>query len=303
MAVVVLLIGVALISTSAILVTLAGSPPTVSAFYRNAFAAGMWLPIILVGLARGNGTAHLRHSGRTWLRLFLLGFFFAVDLWAWHRSIFLIGAGPATLIGNSQIFFIGALSFWFFKERAGRFFWPGAVLAMAGIALLTLTRGFGGDVLVGLFMGMVTALTYSAFLLVLKSLLDAEIDLPSVLFWTALIAALLLLLPAAWERNNPLDEPPAALGWLVLHAFLSSVLGWWLIARGMERLPVWTASTLLLMQPVMTFAEGWAVLGQAVTPLQVCGVVLALAGIRLANAGEARFTRPGAAGAGGTWGT
>ncbi|MBI1864490.1 MAG: EamA family transporter, partial [Nitrospirae bacterium] len=56
----------------------------------------------------------------------------------------------------------------------------------------------------------------------------------------------------------------------------------------MERLPVWTASTLLLVQPVMTFAEGWAVLGQAVTPAQVLGVVLALAGIRLANTPEAR---------------
>ncbi len=288
MAIVVLLTGVALISTSAILVTLAGSPPTVSAFYRNAFAAAMWLPVILVGLARGNGTARVPHSGRTWARLFLLGLFFAVDLWAWHRSIFLIGAGPATLIGNSQIFFIGALSFWFFNERTGRYFWPGAFLAMAGIALLTLTRGLGSEILAGVLFGLITALTYSAFLIVLKSLLAEQIGLPSVLFWTALIAALLLLLPAAWERNNPLSEPPAALGWLVLHAFLSSVLGWWLIARGMERLPVWTASTLLLMQPVMTFAEGWVVLGQAVTPPQVLGAILALAGIRLANRPEAR---------------
>lgn len=288
MSAIVLLSGVAFISTSAILVTLAGSPPTVSAFYRNAFAAAMWLPIVLVGIARGNGAAIVRHSGRTWWKFFLLGLFFAVDLWAWHRSIFLIGAGPATLIGNSQIFFIGALSLWLFGERTGRYFWPGAVLAMAGIALLTLTRGLGNDILAGLLFGLVTALTYSAFLLVLKSLLAAETDLASVLFWTALIAALILLLPAVWERNNPLDESPSAIGWLVLHAFLSSVVGWWLIARGMERLPVWTASTLLLMQPVLTFAEGWIVLGQTVTVVQAAGAVLALAGIRLANSGGTR---------------
>ena len=36
-----------------------------------------------------------------------------------------------------------------------------AVLAMAGIALLTLTRGLGNDILAGLLFGLVTALTYS----------------------------------------------------------------------------------------------------------------------------------------------
>jgi len=43
-----LLIGICLISTSVVLVTLSGTAPTISAFYRNSLAAILWVPLLLV---------------------------------------------------------------------------------------------------------------------------------------------------------------------------------------------------------------------------------------------------------------
>lgn len=277
-----LLAGVALISTSAILVTLSGSPPTVSAFYRNAFAALIWLPVVLIGLRKENPHPRLGYSRKTWGLLVLLGFFFAVDLWAWHRAIFALGAGPATLIGNFQVFFVALLGVALFHERLGRYYWPGTLLALAGIALLTLPRGFGGEVAWGLLMGILTALTFGAFLLVMKAVMREAIALSALLFWVAFLSAGFLLLPAVLEGHNPLAEPWEALGWLFLHAFLSSVVGWRLIAAGMKRLPVWLTSTLILLQPVLTTVQGWVILDQTLGAIQIVGIVVTLAGIRLA---------------------
>ncbi len=277
-----LLAGVALISTSAILVTLSGSPPTVSAFYRNAFAAVLWLPILLIGFGNSNPRPFFRYSRKTWGLLVFLGFFFAVDLWAWHRAIFALGAGPATLVGNFQVFFVALLGAALFHERLGRYYWPGTLLALAGIAMLTLPRGFGGEVAWGLLMGLLTALTFGAFLLAMKVVMREEIALSALLFWVAFLSAGFLLLPAVLEGHNPLAEPWEALGWLFLHALLSSVVGWWLIAAGMRRLPVWLTSTLILIQPVLTTAQGWVILDQTIGAIQIVGIAVTLGGIRLA---------------------
>jgi drug/metabolite transporter (DMT)-like permease len=277
-----LLAGVALISTSAILVTLSGSPPTVSAFYRNAFAAVVWLPVLFVGARKGNPHPVFHYGRKTWGMLVLLGFFFAVDLWAWHRAIFALGAGPATLVGNFQVFFVALLGAAIFHEKLGRYYWPGTVLALAGIALLTLPRGFGGEVAWGLLMGLITALTFGAFLLVMKAVMREAIALSALLFWVAFLSAGFLLVPAVLEGHNPLAEPWEAMGWLALHAFLSSVVGWWLIAAGMKRLPVWLTSTLILLQPVLTTVQGWVILDQTLGVIQIAGIAVTLGGIRLA---------------------
>ena len=293
-----LLAGICLISTSAILVTLAAVPPTVSAFYRNFFAALIWLllypytrPFCAAPLKTDSPAAldaaspwfgFLVRTGRTPLLLGSLGFFFAVDLWAWHRSILFLGAGPATLLGNLQVLIVSLLAVLFFHEKLQRWFWPGCFLALLGIALLTLTRGIGQGVLPGLLYGLLTAFTYSFFLIILRVLRNFRITPQQVLFWVAAISAFFLALPLLAEGGR-LVPHGTALGLLLLHAFLSSVLGWWLIITALPYVPVAVASTLLLLQPVLTSLWGHIFLHQTLSVAQIAGIFLALAGIRLAT--------------------
>lgn len=285
-----LMAGVCCISTSAILVSLAGADPTVAAFYRNLSATLFWLPFVLgqglalpcqparVGRER---LARVHDWGAAGL-LGLLGLFFAIDLWAWHRAIPCLGAGPATLMGNLQVIFVALLSVIILRQPLPRFFWPGSLLALLGIAMLTLSRGIGGQVIMGLFMGILTALTYSVFLILLKMLSHYAISVSQTLFWIALSTALFLLPPLYWEKASLL-LPMKSLAILALHGLISSVLGWWLIVRAMGKLPVTAASTLLLMQPLLTHVWGDIFLGQQLGGVQIVGIFVALLGIRLAN--------------------
>lgn len=267
---VLLVVGICCISTSAILVTLAGVHPTVSAFYRNFFAALIWL--LLYPFTRPFRAASLKTNSvavleaanprfgflvrarRATFLLILLGFIFAIDLWSWHRCIIFLGAGPATLMGNLQVLVVSWLAVFFFRESLQKWFWPGCLLALLGIALLTLTRGIGHGVLPGVMYGLVTAFTYSFF----------------------------LFLPMVGEGNE-LIPGREALGWLALHAFFSSVVGWWLIITALPHVSVAVASTLLLLQPVLTSIWGHIFLQQTLSSLQTVGIFLAVCGIRLAT--------------------
>lgn len=294
-----LIFGVCCISTSAILITLSGVPPTQAAFYRNVFAAALWL--IPYGFTRPLRSLPMKEGGElvcrvSWLAPFVrklngpvllvaLGFFFAIDLWAWHRAIIFIGAGPATLMGNLQVIFVSLLAVFLFGDRLKKMFWPGAVLALVGIAMLTLVNPLGSNVVLGVICGIYTALTYSVFLIFLKYLEQYDTTPQQTLFWLAVTTALFLLVPTLIEDGLLLPDL-RAMTILVFHALISSVVGWWVIVTALKKLPVATAATLLLLQPLLTNIWGHLYLGQGLVAIQVLGICLALFGIRLANWGK-----------------
>ncbi|MBU0960788.1 MAG: DMT family transporter, partial [Proteobacteria bacterium] len=218
--------------------------------------------------------------------LVLLGFFFAIDLWAWHRAIMYIGAGPATLIGNLQVVFVSLLAVFLFGDRLKKMFWPGTVLALVGIAMLTLINPLGSNVLLGIVTGIFTALTYSVFIILLKYLEQFKITSQQTLFWLAVLTALFLLGPTLIEDGLMIPDLRAVII-LMVHALISSVVGWWIIVTALKRVPVAEASTLLLLQPLLTSIWGHLFLGQGLVLIQVVGICLALSGIRLANWGKA----------------
>lgn len=294
-----LIAGIVLISTSAILITVAGAPPTTSAFYRNLLAAAAWLLILLIfrpsslRLPRDRGVGWAQTGGGGTLSrmlsrapapalLPLLGLFFAIDLWAWHRSIYYIGAGPATLMGNLQVLIVSVIAVFVFGERLGKWYWAGCFLALWGICLLTLTRGVGGRVILGLVLGFGTAFSYAFFIIVIRFLARYGTPAGQTLFWVSTISAACLGVFLLLEGKTFVLPSTTAFGWLALHAVVSSVAGWWLIVRALRHLPVAVSATLLLLQPVLTSIWGHFFIGQHLSVLQAVGVVVAVIGIRVA---------------------
>ena len=293
---VLLIIGVCCISTSAIFVTIAGAEPTTAAFYRNFFAALIWLclyrystPLKKCTLSNDSKVVvtsswlqYLVANGGVRFILVGLGVTFAIDLWAWHRCIILVGAGPATLLGNVQVVFIALLSHVAFGEVLKRYYWLGSAIALFGIGLLTLTNGIGTDVLWGVVLGLLTAFTYAIFLIFLKLLGAYDISPEQTLLWVAVSTLVCLALPFYLEARVLVPDL-RTLSWLFFHAFISSVLGWWLIVKALHYIPVAQAATILLVQPLLTSLWGHLFLGQFLEMIQVVGIVVALVGIRLAN--------------------
>ncbi|MFN7294075.1 MAG: EamA family transporter, partial [Lysobacteraceae bacterium] len=122
--------GASLISLTGVLVRLADVPPTVAGMYRMLFGGAM-LGVVLVLLGRWRAL-----SARAWVFCLWPAAAFAADLWLWHRSIHAVGPGLATLLANTQVFFMVAAGVLFFGERLHPRFFAGVMLAFAGLVLI-----------------------------------------------------------------------------------------------------------------------------------------------------------------------
>jgi len=160
-----LFIGAALISLSPVWVRLVDVAPSTSGFYRVVFG-GAALVIYLLATRR-----QLHLSQRAWWLLVATSVFFALDLWFWHRSINLIGPGLSTLLANFQVFFMMIAGIVFLRQMPR----PAQVLAVP-LALLGLALIVGldwsalpEDYKLGVIFGILTAVTYAAFMLFLRA--------------------------------------------------------------------------------------------------------------------------------------
>lgn len=284
-----MLTGAALIGTNGLMVRLAGTPPTISAFYRMLFA-GVLLALFV----------HLRRDWRPlprrmwWLAL-LPATAFAADLWLWHRSILLIGPGLATLLANAQVFFMALAGVLLFGERVGLRFVAGIALAFFGLWLMLGAdwATLPADYRWGVWLGLATGLCYAAYNIGLRHVQragnvgasDAAASAPvaQVLAMVSLLCAALLGLAGVAEGVSFAIPRWQALGWLLLLAGLGHCLSWILISRAMQHLSVALVGLLLLVQPVCAFLLDIVVLQRETLPREWLGLAFTLAGIFLAS--------------------
>ena len=159
-------LGAMMISFSAVWVRLAQVSPTASAFYR-VFFGGIFLLAILVWRRERLWQGWL-FSGFS----LLAAFFFALDLYAWHRSIIYVGPGLATILSNFQVFLMPVAGFLLYGERLNLRFGLSVLLAVAGLFMIV---GLPWDQLapdyrVGIIYGLATAVFYTGFLVTLRRL-------------------------------------------------------------------------------------------------------------------------------------
>ena len=157
-----LLSGVLCISFSAIFVKLAAVDSTVSAFYRCFYSS-----IFLFGIALVRG--ELRGASWRWLVPALWGgLALAADLIIWHKTILYIGAGPATIMANSQVIFVTIFGFFFFKERISPWFPLLIPFIFLGLFLTIPTIQVLVSPGIGFFLGILVGIAYSGYLLGLR---------------------------------------------------------------------------------------------------------------------------------------
>ena len=190
--------GAALISTTGVLVRFADVPATVSGFWRMAFG-GAVLAVALIALRQWQ-----RARMRDWWWMLVPAIAFALDLFFWHRSIFSIGPGLATLLTNFQVFFMAIAGVLFYRERLGPRFLGGLVLAFAGCWLLVGMdwSSFTPDYRIGVLLGLLTGVCYAVYLLSFRHVQRVHTVLPSaqLLAMSSLLCAVVLAGFAAVER-------------------------------------------------------------------------------------------------------
>ncbi|MGH2715689.1 MAG: DMT family transporter [Thermoleophilaceae bacterium] len=223
------------------------------------------------------------------------GVLFAADLVCWHYSIEAVGAGLATVLGNIQVVLVGLLAWAALGERPENRTLAAIPVVFLGVVLISGVVGagaYGDDPLLGVVYGVLTAIAYALFILILRHG-NADLRRPAgPLFDATLSAAVFSAL--AGVAIGDIDWVPGleAQAWLVLLALSSQVLGWLLISVSLPRLPAVLTSILLMLQPVSTVFLGAILLSEAPSPVQLSGVAIVLAGVAFATLQPTSRKRP-----------
>jgi len=250
------LIGAFIISFSAVWVKLADVAPATSALYRVffgflfLFVAAFWQKEIRIIPARN----------LYWI--LFCGVIFGIDLLCWHKSIFFIGPGLSTVIGNFQVFLLAAVGIFFFGEKVRLRFLFAIPIAVLGLFLVV---GIDGNALsqeykAGIYFALLTALFYAGFIICLRKI-HSDQNQPSF-FYNLMLISFVATICLALEMvlsDNPFTIPDMRnLAILLSLAFFSQVLGWLLITNAMPKIRTSLTGFILLLQPALSFI--WDVL-------------------------------------------
>lgn len=294
--------GSACISSSAVVMQLAGTSASVAALGRCVFALPVLGVLILLerrrsarrpAAARGR---RLAARGR-WLAR-LSGVFLAADLILWSHSISAIGAGLGTVVPSLQVLIVSLLAWLVAGERPRRSLVIASPAMLAGLALvggLTRSRAYGADPALGVAEGAGVAVLYAIYIFTLRQATAAG-DKPSAVETltqatlgaaaASVVLGLILhdfRLGPAWPALNW-----STLGWVALLAVTSQVIGWLLITVSMPRLPAWMIGAVLLVQPAGSVLLGYLALAERPSASQLGGVALMMVGVLIAVTGPGR---------------
>src|SRR5256886_7322291 len=271
------LVGAVAIAFSGILFRLSHVSPSTGAFYRCVWALPpLWF------LARLEDRRYGNRRGRALWFAWLAGAFLAVALIVWHSSVEQVGAGLATVLGNTQVVLVGLLAWALLGERPQRS--SLAAIPVVGIGVVLISGAFeqgayGSNPRLGAFYGVLAGIAYSGFLLALR---EGSRDLrrPAGPLFTATFASALGC-AAIGAVVGDLDLTPSwsATGWLILLALSSQVLGWLLISTSLPRLPAVVTSILLTLQPVCSVVFAALIVDESPSLLQLAGGACILAGL------------------------
>lgn len=286
-------LGALVIAFSGILVRLADVSPSTAAVFRC-----LWALPPLALLAYIEHRRYGKRSNRDRLLALSAGVLFAIDLTFWHHSIEAVGAGLATVLGNIQVVLVGVIAWAVLGERPENRALAAVPVVFLGVVLISGVVGagaYGKDPLLGVVFGVLTAISYALFILILRQGNSDERRPAGPLFDATLTGCIFSALGGVVVAD--LDWTPGleSQAWLVTLALTSQVLGWLLISVSLPRLPAVITSIVLMLQPVSTVFLGAVLLDEAPSAVQLSGVAVVLAGVAFATVRPRALAKAGAA--------
>ena len=246
-------------------------PPVLAAALRFLFAA---IPMVFF----------LRPPRAPWYLVLAFGLAFGFALYAFLNLSIAWGmpAGLSSLVLQTQAFFTMAMAFMLLGERPSRFQVIGASIAFGGIGMIALER-MAGTGLLPLSMTLLAAVSWGLANVLTR--MAGRINALAFTVWGSLAAPIpLLALSAATEGVPAITAALAGFGWreaglIAFLAYPATLLGggiWsWLLGRH----PATVVAPFTLLVPITGLLSGYLVLGETITPVEIAGGALVIAGL------------------------
>lgn len=255
-----------------------GYPVTMAAL--RALPAGLMLLILARQLPRGIW----------WMRVFILGALNFTLFWALlFVAAYRLPGGVAATVGAVQPLIVVFLAALLLGTAIRSSAVIAALIGIFGVGLLLLGSGISLDP-IGLLAGIGGAVSMGAGT-VLTRKWQAPVPLLTFTAWQ-LTAGGLLLVPLALLLEPPLPPLDAQnITGILYLTLIGAALTYILWFRGISRIEPGAVAALGFLSPLSAVLIGWALLGQALTPIQIAGAGVVLAAIWLGQR-AGRIDRP-----------
>lgn len=246
-------------------------PPILAVALRFALAA---FPAILF----------VRPPQTSWWKVAGFGLSFGFALYSFLNISLSIGmpAGLGSVVLQVQAFFTMTIAFFVLKERPRRIQIVGAVIAFAGIGVIAFARWEGASVL-PLLLTLCAALSWGFANVISK--LAGKVNPVAITVWGSAIACVPLFgLSFATEGTGALVEFFTVPRWetyamIVFLAGPATLFGLAVWNYLLSKHPATMVAPFTLLVPITGLLSGWLVLGEVISPVEMLGGALVVAGL------------------------
>lgn len=269
----VLAVAVAAVSFAAIFVRLAAAPGTVVALYRMAIAALLLLPITVRALRRSPLT------GRTLAMTVAAACLLALHFAAWITSLGLTSvAASVTLVATSPLW-AALFERLFARQPQRRGVVIGAVVAVAGAALLAFDSGGGESRTLGNGLALLGAVAVAGYMSLGRAVQRSGVALDAYVGSAYLLAAAILSpLPALFGQDY-FGYPVATYAWMALLALVPQLIGHTGLNYATRHLDTTLVVTATLAEPVGSGILAALIFRELPGPTTLAGGVIVILGL------------------------
>ncbi len=267
--------GVAAISTSAVLIRLAQAQPAVIAFYRLLFATLLLAPWAV------KQSRQVKLANRDFFAALAGGTFLAFHFLFWMTSLEQTSVASSVVLVTTQPLWVFLLSVLFLKEKPTRAMWVGLALALAGSMVVVFTQADGGQSrLAGNLLAVAGAIMMACYFLVgrrLRRRLPLALYSALVYGSSSIVLALFILARGIRPWGYELTT------WLIFAslAFIPTILGHNSLNWALKYLPATMVSVVILGEPLGAGLLAALILHEIPAGLEILGSLLTLGGIFL----------------------
>ena len=293
------LLGAILISFAPVMVKLLPFQAAEIAAFRT-FTGGLFLFLFLCFFYRRELFFSLRRLSPL-VMMFFSGTAFALDMYVWNLSVLSIGAGLATVLANTQVFYMTAWGVVSKEERLDSVKLISLVLGFLGLVLIARAQQqltLQEDYLFGVGMGALAGLAYTGYMLFFRRAIQKlgrgvtpSLSMISLICGIWMIGLAVKNEGLTWGMLADIDG--ATWGKILFLGVGVHVGGWFFISRALQKLPPSLVGLSLLAQPLLASLWGYAFFGERFTKEQIGGIILTLLGIGAIHVDRYRTRRRG----------
>ena len=206
---------------------------------------------------------------RSSVALFCSGLALAIHWVTFFMAVKTGGIAIATLGFACFPAFITLMERLVLKDAVNLMDWVLVVLVISGLVLVTPAIDFNNAGTVGLFWGVISAITFAALALINRSL--GRLDAIQIAFWQNLVV-LVLCLPLGMSGMLLLSG--ASLFWLLVLGVICTALSHFLFVNSLRSIPARSAGLIIALEPVYAIAFAMVLFNEEPTLRMMLGAVL-----------------------------